>query len=277
MSALVHARKDWRWGNGSLALLFACSLVLFSAWRWHPGAWLRAGIDGLARQAGIGLRYRSLHLSGLALRLDGVDVALPGLASPVALDRLILRPAWPGLLSGHAGGRISARWRGQVLRFSVEVHGRMAMIHVPDTRVAISVFRPLWQRMLPLSLGGDVELHGDAGLALPGGRPVQGRVEVAWRHASAGTAGHRYALGSFRMRGRGEHGRWRFGVSGGDQARLTASGSLNASGPDARAWGVRAQGRLAARTGSALAAMMGDRPVRFVLSRPVASPHWPIR
>lgn len=273
MSALA-AGRIWRWGNGSLALLFVLSLLLFSAWRWHPEAWLRAEINSMARRAGVGLQYRALHLSGLSLRLDGVDIESPGLPFPIRLAHLTLRPAWLGLLSGHPGARVSARWQGQALRFSVTIHGALAQVHVPDTHLPIATFKPWWQRMLPLSLGGDLELHGDAGVALADGRPVHGQVDVAWQHASAGMAGRRFALGSFHMQGRGKDGRWRFGLSGGDQARLEAQAHLVATGSDVQAWRLQAQGQLSASAGSPLAGMMGAQSIRFTLAGPVTSPRW---
>lgn len=265
-----------RWGHGSLVLLFVFSLALFTAGRWHPGSWLDSRVNGLARQAGIGLQYRSLGLHGLALRVDDVSLALPGATAPVRVDRLTVRPAWLGFLTGHSGAQISLLWHGQALHFSVVVHGHKAIVHIPDTRFPASALDPLWQQAvaLPAVLAGEIRMHGDTSIALADGRPLHGHVELIWDHAGADVMGSRLVLGSYRVQGHGKDGHWRFTAAGGKQAVLKASASLDATASDVRAWALQARGMLSLRSGSPLAGLVGAKPLQFALSGSVASPRW---
>lgn len=274
MSALSFERVVR--GSGGLVLLFVLGLAVFTAARWHPGPWLDSRVNGLARQAGIGLQYRSLGIHGLALRVDGASLALPGAAAPVRVDRLTVRPAWLGFLTGHSGAQISLLLHGQALHFSVVLHGHEAIVHIPDTRFPASALDPLWQQAmaLPAVLAGEIRMHGDTSVALADGRPLHGHVELVWTHAGADVIGNRLALGSYRIQGNGKDGHWRFTAAGGKQAVLKASASLDATASDARVWALQAQGMLSAMPGSVVAGLLGAKPMRFSLSGPIHAPRW---
>lgn len=260
-------------------MLFVLTLLVFMAWRWQPEAWLDSRVNDLARQAGVGLQYKSLGIHGLALRVDGATLDLPGASAPVRVDRLTVRPAWLGFLTGHSGARVSLLWHRQVLHFSVAVHGHEATVHIPATHFPASALDPLWQQAvaLPAVLAGEIHLHGDTSIALADGRPLHGHVELAWDDAGADVIGNRLVLGSYRVQGSGKDGHWRFSAAGGKQARLSASGSLDASTSDARAWALKAEGQLTVSPDSPLAGMVGAKPMRFRVSGPLASPRWQVQ
>jgi len=260
-----------------LGMVFVVALLLFVAMRWQPEPWLRARIDLQTRQSGVVLDYEKMQVEGFTVRLDQVSAHIPGLAAPLMLESLSMRPAWASLLNGAPGIQLELHWQGQTGEGLLNWQDDYMDIYDVDAALDMSVLQLLWQKYLPLpvTLSGRVQVSGHVRLDMQSDRPLAGKLGIGWNSAAIVMGGEETALGDYQLGIMADEtsGTWRWTLGGGEAVVLQGEGTVGIPLDVQQAWPVSGQVRIeAGKQAGILSAMLGNAPLAFSLSGNAANP-----
>jgi len=160
-----------------LASLFAVALPVFVWMQWQPQTWL----DGeLATQGLQGkLHYASVNKSFPGLQLEGVNISAPGV-NPLALQSLLLRPAFSSLLSGSPGLFTKAKSEGISAESVIAMRDKQLELGDVQVHADAASLSRFDSRLLLLGLSGALDLQGHMLLHSETGLPLDGALDLNW-------------------------------------------------------------------------------------------------
>lgn len=269
VSPAIESRHASVW---QLCLVFVLALLLFTAMRWQPESWLQHQIDQQARISGIDLRYQTLQVDGLSLRMAHVSIRTAELPEPVTLDSMRISPAWSLLLSGIAAAEVKVTLSGQAAKAVLVRQDKYIDLRDLNAVLDVAALQPLWKLHMPVPVdsGGTLKLSGQVQLDALSGLPVEGQLDVVWQQARIDLPVFKKPLGDYQLTLKATanaSGIWQWSLGGGTDVMLSGSGQMNLSGKRPQQWTINGRAQLrAAPEARAIAAMLGTQTKVFAIS-----------
>jgi len=165
-----------------LAALFLLALPVFVWIQWQPQTWLNGQLATQGMQGT--LHYASVSKSFPGLQLEGVNISAPGM-NPLALQSLLLRPAFSTLLSGSPGLFTKADSEGISAESVIAMRDKqleLGDVHLHADAASLSHFD---SRLLLLDLSGSLDLQGRMLLQMETALPLDGNIDLNWDKPSS--------------------------------------------------------------------------------------------
>ncbi len=222
--------------NRSLIIVFIFALALFTALRWDITPWVERQVQQAATQAGYQLRYDTLRITGLGVRMDKLHVQKQ--RDSLQLDTLHITPAWRALMSGILATNINAVWQGNPISATFSRDENVIIIDDLDAVIDASRLDAL---NIPAKLAGMMHVQGHLSLAQHTGMPQAGELHLTWQQAKAGLAAPEFTLGDYTLSISSADQvtqPWQWRVDGGSGVALSGSGTLTPNGQNPQAWQI---------------------------------------
>ncbi|MCF6208934.1 MAG: hypothetical protein L3J61_06100 [Ghiorsea sp.] len=222
-----------------LLLIFTLALAVFSLLRWDISPWLDTQIQQAAKQAGVGVQYEQISVSGLGIQLDNLQVSRPNM-QPLQFQELQVNLAWNALLSGEVGANIETLWQTNPISFTVIQQGDSLQIN--DIAAVVDISRiPQLTAQIPASISGVIEAHGAIRINPNTQKLETGDLEIVWNQAKAGLTQPKFTLGDYHIKlysDAQENQPWHWDISGGSGVALKGNGTISPQQPDPQWWAI---------------------------------------